>query len=249
MDLNSKIVGPYGDTTGDGAIQLSFTLPLNNDSIATQAAKKLLLKMGFKDIQIVHQTLIGEKFTFFVVYGKTTLTVNTEFIKPLEVNTKVMERKESDQMISTYFNRKLVVVGACIGEDAHTVGIDAIMNMKGYDGHYGLERYSMFETYNLGAQVQPSELLEKSMEVEADAILISQVVTQRDIHLRNLTRMVELVEASGIRNKVVMVAGGPRIDNSIAVELGYDACFGRGSFAEDVATFIIEELHRRQQEV
>jgi beta-lysine 5,6-aminomutase beta subunit len=87
------------------------------------------------------------------------------------------------------------------------------------------------------------------MEVEADAILISQVVTQRDIHLRNLTRMVELVEASGIRNKVVMVAGGPRIDNSIAVELGYDACFGRGSFAEDVATFIIEELHRRQQEV
>ena len=33
--------------------------------------------------------------------------------------------------------RKITILGACTGTDAHSVGIDAIMNMKGYAGEYG----------------------------------------------------------------------------------------------------------------
>ena len=36
---------------------------------------------------------------------------------------------------------KIVVVGACTGCDAHTVGIDAILNYKGFAGDEGLESY------------------------------------------------------------------------------------------------------------
>lgn len=39
------------------------------------------------------------------------------------------------------YRKKVVIIGASTGTDAHTVGMNAIMNMKGYAGHYGLERY------------------------------------------------------------------------------------------------------------
>ena len=51
-----------------------------------------------------------------------------------------------------------MVVGACTGSDAHTVGIDAILNYKGYAGDKGLESYKGFEVYNLGAQVENDQL-------------------------------------------------------------------------------------------
>ncbi|MFR2966003.1 MAG: hypothetical protein ACLTK0_06255 [Anaerovoracaceae bacterium] len=57
-------------------------------------------------------------------------------------------------------------------------------------------------------------------------ILVSQTVTQKDIHIKQLTKMVELVEAEGIRDKVILTCGGPRISHELAQELGYDAGFG-----------------------
>ncbi len=246
MDVNLKNIRPYGDTMGDGAVQLSFTLPLPLNSVAVQAAKQLVLGMGFREAEVVHSVSIGDEFSFFVVYGRTDLHVDASQIQPVEVKSVVWDRARCSEEVKARFGRKLVVVGACIGEDAHTVGIDAIMNMKGYAGHYGLERYAMFESHNMGAQVEPQVLLARARAVKADAILVSQVVTQKDIHLSNFTRMVELVEAEGIRDRVVLVAGGPRIDNGVAMELGYDAGFGRGTFAEDVASFIIQDLAKRE---
>lgn len=57
--------------------------------------------------------------------------------------------------------RPLVVVGASTGTDAHTVGIDAIMNMKGFAGHYGLERYDMIEVTTWEAKFPMKSLLPK----------------------------------------------------------------------------------------
>jgi len=140
-----------------------------------------------------------------------------------------------------------VIVGACTGFDAHTVGIDAIMNMKGYNHHFGLERYSQLEAYNLGAQVPNEKLIEFAEKVNADAILVSQIVTQKDIHIQNMTEFVELLEAKGERGRFVCVAGGPRISNKLAVELGYDVGFGKGSYAEHVATFVVRKVAERMK--
>ena len=60
---------------------------------------------------------------------------------------------EINGLIERGLGRRIVVVGAAIESDAHTVGIDAIMNPKGFAGDYGLERYPWIEAVNLGAQV------------------------------------------------------------------------------------------------
>lgn len=247
VKADPKHIMPYGDTMNDGAMQLSFTLPIPSNEKAKEAAIQLLKKMGFKNPNIVYQEDLKNNFTFFIAYGTTTHFVNYKDIKVLEITTKKLSMKEIDKIIKEKIKRKLVVVGACTGNDAHTVGIDAIMNMKGYNGHYGLERYSQIEAYNLGSQVKNEDLIQFAKEKNADAILISQIVTQKDIHIKNLTNFIELSEAENIRKKTICIIGGPRIDHKLALELGFDAGFGPGTFAEDVATFIVEKIIERNK--
>jgi len=154
--------------------------------------------------------------------------------------------EETDAFIKQNIGRKIVVVGASTGTDAHTVGIDAIMNMKGFAGHYGLERYEMIEAYNMGSQVPNEEFIKKALECKADALLVSQTVTQKDVHVKNLVELVEMLEAEGLRNKVILICGGPRISHELAKELGYDAGFGMNSYADEVASYITQELVRRE---
>ena len=154
----------------------------------------------------------------------------------------------TDDFVKEKIGRKIVVVGASTGTDAHTVGIDAIMNMKGFAGHFGLERYEMFETINMGSQISNEELIAKGIEVNADALLVSQTVTQKDVHIANMIELVEMLEAEGLRDKMIITCGGPRISHELAKELGYDAGFGMNTYADDVASFLAQEIHRRMEQ-
>ncbi|WP_026477152.1 lysine 5,6-aminomutase subunit beta [Alkaliphilus transvaalensis] len=236
---------PYGDTMNDGKVQVSFTLPVKDDDKGIEAAKELAKKMGLVEVNVAHHGELDEYFTFYVVYGNLLHHINYEEIHVETVNTEVMDMKETDDYIKENIKRNIVVVGASTGTDAHTVGIDAIMNMKGYAGHYGLERYDMIDAYNLGSQVENEEFVRKAIELKADVLLVSQTVTQKNIHIQNLTHLVELLEAEGIRDKVVLICGGPRISHELAKELGYDAGFGPGKYADDVASFAVKEIVNR----
>lgn len=241
------IVRPYGDTLDDGAVQLSFTLPVPDGPRGREAARLFVEKLGFKHAEIVHSHALSEGFSFYVAYGKTEIGIDFDAVHVEEaVGEKVYGMYEACDVIKEKLGRKVVVVGACTGFDAHTVGIDAIMNMKGYNHHYGLERYSEIEAYNLGAQVPNEKLIEFAEKVNADAILVSQIVTQKDVHIQNMTEFIELLQAKGLREKYIVCAGGTRIGNKLAVELGYDAGFGKGTYADHVATYIIDRLIERK---
>jgi len=243
LDLNR--LKPYGDTMNDGKVQLSFTLPVKDDDRGAAAAVLLAQKMGLVEPNVALRQPLDETFTFYVVYGSVSHSVNYNEIVVQTVGDVVMGMEETDDFLRERLGRKLVVVGASTGTDAHTVGIDAIMNRKGFAGHYGLERYEMIEAYNLGGQVPNEVLLQKAAEVNADVLLVSQTVTQKDIHIQNLTELIELAEAEGVREKYIMCCGGARITHALAKELGFDAGFGAGTYADNVATFCAKELVRR----
>ena len=215
---------PYGDTMNDGKVQTSFTLPIKDDERGEEAARQ---------------------FTFYVVYGSCVHSVNYEDIHVITVESDVMSMEDTNDYIREHIGRKVVMVGASTGTDAHTVGIDAIMNRKGFAGHYGLERYEMIEAYNLGSQVPNEDFIKKALELHADVLLVSQTVTQKDVHIQNLTNLIELLEAEGLRDKFVVCCGGPRITHELAKELGYDAGFGAGKYADDVASFAVTEMVKR----
>lgn len=239
-------VKPYGDTLDDGRVQLSFTLPVPLDDNAKEAARQMAMLMGIDEPSVVHSEAMSQGFSFYVVYGQCKHRVDMSRIQVARPEFEVLDKEAINDKIERAMGRKMVVVGACIETDAHTVGIDAIMNMKGFNGHKGLESYHQIRAINMGAQVDSEVLVARAIEEQADVILVSQVVTQKNIHLDNLTRLSDILEAEGLRDKLILIVGGPRISHELAKELGYDAGFGTGCYAENVASFAIEEWVRRQ---
>jgi beta-lysine 5,6-aminomutase beta subunit len=240
------IVRPYGDTTGDGMVQLSFTLPVPADKRAEGAALQLAGKMGMDPAMVVHAKAMGDEFTFFVVYGRVGHLVDTDQVQVVERDFPLLAPKEVNALVRRRLRRKLVVVGGCIGTDAHTVGIDAILNLKGIAGEKGLESYRELRVVNLGAQVTVPELVERAWQERADAVLVSQVVTQRDAHLHNTREMsAAFREALPAARRPLLVVGGPRFDELKAGELGVDRIFGRGTSPREVASYLVHALITR----
>jgi beta-lysine 5,6-aminomutase beta subunit len=136
-----------------------------------------------------------------------------------------------------------VVVGATVGVDAHTVGIDAILNVKGHAGEKGLESYAEIRVVNLGAQVSVADLVARAVAEHADAVLVSQVVTQRDAHISAARQIAEAFsEDSGMTRRPLLVVGGPRFDPAMAADLGVDRVFGRGTTPREVASYLAHTL-------
>lgn len=244
----SNIIRPYGDTTGDGMVQMSFTLPLAHDKVSEGAALQLAAKMGLAPAMLVHATAMGPSHTFCVVYGSTQHLIDVNDVEVIERDYPLLSPKEVNVTIKETLARPLVVVGACIGTDAHTVGIDAILNIKGFAGDKGLEYYSEIAVVNLGAQVLVPELVERAIAEQADAVLVSQVVTQRDAHLHNTTEMSAAFREAYPAGKVpLLVAGGPRFDERSTSELGVDRIFGRGTIPGDVASYLVHAISQRNR--
>ena len=238
----TKPLRAYGDREGDGMVQMSFVLALPPSARAREAAKRFAEAHGLAEPIVATMEAAAEGFSFFVVYGHSRHTVDVAAIDVPEIRTEALSREEIDHRVKTRLGRKIVVVGACTGSDAHTVGIDAILNYKGYAGDKGLESYKGFEVYNLGAQVENEQLAARARALKADAILVSQVITQRNCHKENGRALVELIEKEGWRREVVLLFGGPRVDHQLGLELGFDAGFGPGTKPGDVASYLIERL-------
>ncbi len=244
--MTSEMIKPYGDTLNDGIVQLAFTLPVANGPRAKKAAEAYVARLNFQDIQVSSAKEIAVGFTYFVVFARALPEIDYSEIQASEAQIEQLDFSQINELITTELNRIVTVIGASIGSDAHTVGIDAIMNMKGYNQDYGLERYPGLRAINLGAQIPVTELVATAVREQAEALLVSQTVTQKDVHIRNFTELVELLEAEGLRDRFLLIAGGARISNDLAVELGYDAGFGPGTLPSEVASYIATALIGRQ---
>jgi beta-lysine 5,6-aminomutase beta subunit len=241
-------VKPYADHKNDGIVQLSFTLPVPYGIAARRAAQELAAKMGLARPEVVHYQRLTDDCTYFVMFGECQHTVDYEAIGEVGLDLEYMTEDQIESFAKTKVGRPIVVVGAATGTDTHSVGIDAMLNLKGFHGHHGLEGYGAFQTHNLGSQVPNGALLARAIDLDADALLVSQTVTQQDLHIQNLTELVEMVEAQGLRRRLILTCGGPRVTNDLAKELGFDAGFSKGTYPNHVASFIVRELAARLAE-
>jgi beta-lysine 5,6-aminomutase beta subunit len=245
MAGESHLVRAYGDRRDDGVIQLSFTLPVPLSDKAKEAARQFCNQLGLLDVKVAAAEPAADGYTFFVVYARADVSLDYASIDVPEIVFKKLGFDQLNKLIEDRVARRVVVLGACTGSDTHTVGIDAILNMKGFAGDYGLERYPWFEAYNLGSQVPNEELIRRAEEHRADAILVSQVVTQRDVHKDNSRQFIDVAKAHGLKGKTILLLGGPRVDHKLAMELGFDAGFGPGTKPSDVANYIVHALLKK----
>lgn len=227
-----NLLKPEVEWLADGWLSTTIFLPIK-ENIAEVAALEIAKKMGLKNAEVIHKEIIHPaEGTLVEVKGQVDFSIN---IDQLEIPEK--EEALPDEEIREYIEANVLrVVAATVGEDEHSVGMREIIDIK----HGGIEKYGFKVTY-LGTSVPINKVVDAAIESNADAVLISTIITHNDIHRKNMSKLNDLCIEKGIRDELILIVGGTQVSNEIAIEAGMDAGFGRGTHGNDVASFIVKK--------
>lgn len=226
-------IKPEVQWAGDGVIVLAMFLPVD-ERTSHFASLEIARKFGLKETEVVHKQIMHPaEGTYVEVKGMVPFSIDLEEIEMPEI----IPNLEPEYIESIVREKDLKVVAATVGEDEHSVGMREIIDIK----HGGIEKFG-FKCYYLGTSVSIDKVIDAAIEVDAKIILISTIITHGEIHRINIRRLNQLAVEKGIRDKVILIAGGTQIKDQMAKEEGLDAGFGRGTKGIDVASFIIRKL-------
>ncbi|MDR7870066.1 MAG: D-ornithine 4,5-aminomutase subunit OraE [Tissierellaceae bacterium] len=225
-------IKPEMEWLGDGIILITLFLPTDKRT-AEFAAIEIGKKMGLEDIEVIHKEIMQEsEGTRIELKGRFPFTIDIEdLIIPPEPHLLTEEEIREDIK-----SKPMKIVAATVGEDEHSVGIREIIDIK----HGGIEKYGI-ECHMLGTSISIEKLIDAAIELDADAILSSTIISHDDIHYKNMKKLHELCIEKGIRDKIILVAGGTQVSNELAMQAGMDAGFGRGTTGAHVATFLVDK--------
>ena len=223
---------PEMEWLGDGIILLTMFLPTDVRT-AEFAALEIGKKMNLHDCEVIHKEIMQEaEGTRIELKGKVDFSIDTsELVIPPKP-----EEMSDDQIREDIEDKPMKVVAATVGEDEHSVGIREIIDIK----HGGIEKYGI-ECHILGTSISVEKLVDAAIEINADAILTSTIISHDDIHYKNMKKLHQYAIERGVRDKMIFIAGGTQVSNEQAVANGMDAGFGRGTKGSHVATFLVKK--------
>lgn len=229
---NSSKIRPEVQWLGDGVILITLFLP-TDERTAEFAAIEIGKKMGLKEVEVINKEIMQEaEGTRIELKGTVDFSIDLDKLV-IPPKPKVLTE---DEIRADVKEHPMKVVAATVGEDEHSVGMREIIDIK----HGGIEGYGI-ECHMLGTSVPVEKLVDAAIELNADAILASTIISHDDIHYKNMKKLNELAIEKGIRDTVMIAGGGTQVSNEMAVKAGMDAGFGRGSNGAQVATFLIEK--------
>jgi D-ornithine 4,5-aminomutase subunit beta len=233
-----SFIKPEMEWTGDGTVLITMMLP-TDERIAEFAAVEIGRRMNLEEVEVIHKQVMQiAEGTRVEIKGKIPFSINiNELVIPPK--PKIMNDDEIREDIS---NKPMKIVAGTIGEDEHSVGLREILDIK----HGGIEKYGI-ECHYLGTSVPVAKIVDSAIELNADAILASTIISHDEIHYKNMKKIHDYCVEKGIRNKLILVCGGTQVTPEIAVINGMDAGFGRGTKGVDVATFLVKK--RREKEL
>lgn len=236
---NTSKIKPEMEWLGDGIVLITLFLPAE-ERIAEFAALEIGKKMGLEDVEVIHKEIMQEaEGTRIELKGKVGFTID---INDLVIPPKPKILTE-DEIRAEIKEKPMKIVAATVGEDEHSVGLREIIDIK----HGGIEKYGI-ECHILGTSVSIEKLVDAAIELNADAILSSTIISHDDIHYKNMKKLHDICIEKGIRDKIILIAGGTQVSNEYAVESGVDAGFGRGTKGAHVATFLVEKRRAMRDE-
>ncbi len=241
MAKNSKEEGtiiPEVEWKNDGYVSTTLFLT-EEENIAEAAALEIGRRMNLTDVEVIHKQVMQDaEGTLVEIKGRVSFAIKKDELK-------IPEKQEllPDDVMRDYVkNNPIRVVAATVGEDEHSVGLREIIDIK----HGGIERYGIDVVY-LGTSCPVEKLIDAAIETKAQAIIMSTIITHNDVHTKNMQKIHDLCIEKGVRDKFIIACGRTQVTNEIAVAHGMDAGFGRGTHGNNVASFIIETLMKKEQ--
>ncbi|MDO5713220.1 MAG: D-ornithine 4,5-aminomutase subunit OraE [Tissierellia bacterium] len=233
----TSLMKPEMEWAADGVIQITMFIP-TDERTAEFAGIEIGKKLGLEEVECINKEImqiaegtrieIKGKVQFDIDLDKLVIPPKPEIISDEELRSEIKEHP-------------MTIVAGTVGEDEHSVGLREIIDIK----HGGIEKYGI-KCHYLGTSVPPEKLVDAAIEVNADAILASTIISHDDIHYKNMKKIDEICKEKGIRDDVIICSGGTQVSNELAQKSGMDAGFGRGSKGVHVATFLVKERRRRE---
>ncbi len=233
---SGTLIRPEAEWAGDGLVLVQLMVPASRP-YAREAALEMARRMGLEDPEVVNlQVLQPAEGCFVEVKGRVGFDIDkTTLVIPKE---EVL--LDEDELRAAVAQSGLNVVAGTVGEDEHSVGLREILDIK----HGGIEKYGVTYRY-LGTSVPIAKMVDAAIESGAQAILISTIISHNDVHRSMMTKLAELCEEKGIRDQVVLIAGGTQVSRDMAAETGLDATFGRGTKGIHVVDAMVTSLRAR----
>ncbi|MDI6691978.1 MAG: D-ornithine 4,5-aminomutase subunit OraE [Anaerosomatales bacterium] len=230
------LIKPEVEWTGDGIVVVTMFLPAS-EQVAKAAALELGRAMNLADCEVIHSRVMHPaEGTLIELKGRLDAAVDPATLVVPEPVAAL-----SDEEIREFVREHGVkAVAATVGEDEHSVGMREIIDIK----HGGLEKWGFGVTY-LGTSVPVEKVLDAAIEHAAQVVLISTIITHADVHRENMRKLADLAVEKGVRDRLLLIAGGTQVTDEMARECGLDAGFGRGTHGIDVASFIVRAMRER----
>lgn len=236
---NAAKIRPEMEWLADGTVLLTFCFPTEK-KIAEAAAIECAKRMNLRDIAVISREVLHRaEGTRIELKGKVDFDIDIASLT-IPSDPDVLDE---DELRAAIERKPMRVVCGTIGEDEHSVGLREIIDIK----HGGIEKYGI-EVHYLGTSVPPEKLVGAAIELNADAMLASVIISHDDIHYKNIARIDRIAREMGVREKLLFAAGGTQVESDRAKESGADAGFGRGTHGNHVATFLVKERERREKE-
>jgi D-ornithine 4,5-aminomutase subunit beta len=230
------LIKPEVEWAGDGYVAVTMFLPAA-ERIAEAAALELGRSMNLADVEVIHrQVMHPAEGTLVEIKGRLEVAIDPSTLVIPE-KPQPLSDEEIREFVAAH---DLRCVAATVGQDEHSVGMQEIIDIK----HGGLEKWG-FHCQYLGTSVPVEKLLDAAIEHAAQVVLISTIITHGDMHRDAMEKLADLAVEKGIRDKVLLIAGGTQVSDEMARSWGMDAGFGRRTHGIDVATFVVKTLRAR----
>lgn len=235
---STSMIKPEVQWLGDGIVTVDLFFP-TDELTAEAAALEAGKQMNLSSVEVIHKEVLHpSEGTRIQLKG----TVNFE----IDASKLILPKKEEtlpDEEIMAYVKQHHIkVVAGTGGSDEHSVGMREILDIK----HGGIEKYGIEYVY-LGTSVPIEKFIDAAIETDASCVMISLIISHDDIHYKNMQKLNDYAIEKGVRDRLILLAGGTQVTPEIAKAYGMNQGFGRGTKGKDVASFIVKK-HRGNHE-
>lgn len=238
MYRSTPLLKPEVQWLGDGTITVDLFFP--TDALTAEAAALEVGKqMHLTQVEVIHKEVLhpseGTRIQF---KGAVQFDIDmTKLVLP-----KKIEALPEEEIMAYLKDHEMKVVAGTGGHDEHSVGMREILDIK----HGGIEKYGLPYTY-LGTSVPIEKFIDAAIETNSQVVMISLIISHDDIHYKNMQKLHDYAVEKGVRDQLILIAGGTQITPEIAMSCGMDQGFSRGTKGKDVASFIVKK-HRERYE-
>ncbi len=230
---SSSLLKPEVEWLGDGVITMDLFFPISED-LASEAALEAANKMRLKDVEVIHQEVLHpSEGTRVQVKGRVDFDIDTSTLKRREKTEQIPE----EEILEYVKKHPIKVIAGTGGHDEHSVGIREVLDIK----HGGIEKYGIPYTY-LGTSVPIEKFVDAAIEMDAQCIMMSTIISHDDTHYKNMEKLHQYAVEKGVRERLILIAGGTQVTPEIARKHQVDQGFGRGTKGHHIASYLVKRL-------